>query len=124
MLDRLVRAIVLVAVLGIVGGCFPASRPQRVDTISSITGRWVGELADRGGAYPITITLREDGTWEGVSLGQRFHGVTKLVDGKVHLTNLVTGVGTTYTLFESDGQLVLRGLRDDGFVAGRLKPVP
>lgn len=124
MLDRLAHTIVLVAVVGVVAGCAPASRPQRIETISSITGRWTGELADRGGTYPITITLRDDGTWDGVSLGQRFHGITKLEDGKVRLMNLVTGGGTTYTLYESDGRLVLRGLRDDGFVAGRLKPLP
>jgi hypothetical protein len=103
----------------------PPAQPAR--DVKNIAGKWEGSLTSRSGNLPITLTIKEDGTWESIvpalsNPGPRFEGTVAVADGKFRWKSITSGRTGTYTLHEGDGKRVLVTSADDGSSVGELRP--
>lgn len=103
----------------------PPAQPAR--DVKSIAGKWEGALSSRAGNLPITLTIKEDGTWESLvpalsNPGPRFEGTVAVADGTFRWKSITSGRTGTYTLHEGDGKRVLVTKADDGSSVGELRP--
>ena len=120
------RRLAGVVVVALLAGCAPALAPARlIPDLASIAGKWEGTVTTPGGGSPFTLTIKEDGSWEGVatSPARVFKGEIRVRDGRAPFFSRTTGGSGTYTLHESNGQCMLIGRSDDGSVTVKLTPV-
>jgi len=120
---------VVVSCAALVPGCASAP-PAQTATVSlpaaqtathikQIAGKWEG-VHVRTGA-PTTMTISEDGTYRAVTSGGEFVGQVLVSDGRFRFKSRTTGLDGTMTLYEGDGQRVLKTLTDNGSIATELR---
>ena len=103
----------------------PASWPlTHIDDTKTIAGTWTGTAALPGTqAVPVTMVLREDGSYESSTPSTRFIGSYGITGGKARYRSTTSGRTGTIELRERDGQRRLIIIIDGGGRA-ELRPVP
>lgn len=112
---RVVGIVGVVAVLAMACTSLPPTKPITDGKV--LVGTWKGPLSTRGGSHDYTFTIRDDGTYVGVSPTlnpSTTDGTWRVVDGKAVWKSNTTGRMGTLILHEGEGRQVLRLLSDDG----------
>lgn len=95
-----------------------ASLPVKaVDNLDSVAGTWEGiGVGANGGAFPLTLVINEDGTYEASTPEVILKGTGKVwvKDGKIRFLTDPSAIGGTMTLHEGKGKRVLTGFADNG----------
>lgn len=123
MRGRRVLTVFLMATL--VAGCATLPPAKPVQDIRTIAGKWEGTGTAPFGTFPYALTIKEDGSWEGLAPTSPFpksEGTMAARDGKVRSVSKTTGITYTITLHEGEGQRILSGRSEDGSVTFRLTP--
>jgi hypothetical protein len=95
---------------------------QSVQDTKSIAGTWSGTAALPGtSAVPVTLVLREDGSYESFTPSTRHAGSYGITGGKARYRSTTSGRTGTFELRERDGQRLLIIIIDGGG-GGELKP--
>ena len=113
----------LVATVLVACATLPPAKP--VLDLGTIAGTWQGTVTSSSGTSPYTLTIKEDGLWEGVAPDippGRFEGKMSVKEGKIRFISHTMGRTGTYTLHEGEGRRVLSGRTDDGSITIRLTP--
>ena len=110
-----------VAVLAAACATLPPAKP--VQDIRTIAGKWEGTVTTPGGPSPYTMTIKEDGSYEGSFQGGTVVGSIRLSKGKILWKSDTSGRTGTYSLHEGEGHRLLVGQSDDGSITARLTPV-
>jgi polyhydroxybutyrate depolymerase len=97
-----------------------------------IAGTWEGKVDGPGWSTPMTCIYNEDGTGDCVvpegspvfafSDKGRFPLKRDLVEGKIRSKNLITGTASIVTLYEEEGNRLLKTLSEDGTQKGVYEP--
>lgn len=101
----------------------PPARP--IPDLKSIAGKWEGTVTLPTVTFPYTLTIREDGSWEGTSPTLppgRFEGNVRVSGGKALWISRTTGAMGTYTLHEGEGRRALRLEVEGGTGMATLRP--
>ncbi len=121
-----VRRLLLSAIVIGAAACasLPPERP--ITARQPLVGTWKGTAYGGGQAYPSTITLMDDGTWESTSTlpPGKFNGTWQVMAGRASFKSLTTGRTGTITLHEEAGKRMIRWRSDDGVVDFNLSPAP
>ncbi len=108
----------VVAILG--AGCASLPPLQTAKELHQIVGKWEGRLGD---GSPASMTIREDGRYQGVIAGGRgFAGQVQVSEGRFRFKSETTGQSGTMTLYEGDGKRILRTSTDNGSITSEYTP--
>ena len=116
-------SVLLVATVLVACATLPPAKP--VQDLRTIAGKWEGTFTAPFGTFPYALTIKEDGSWEGLAPTSPFpksEGTMAARDGKVRSVSKTTGITYTITLHEGEGQRILSGRSEDGSVTFRLTP--
>lgn len=95
---------------------------QPVQDTRSVAGTWTGTVALPGArAVPVTLLLREDGSYEAVTPSSRLVGSFGITGGKARYRAATSGRTGTFEFRERDGRRLLVIIIDGGG-GGELKP--
>src|SRR5262245_10695732 len=115
--------IVLAAPLASVIG---VAQAQQTPDLQPIIGTWEGTLKlSDGRTFPMTLMIREGGTWESLIPGlspPKFTGTVRLINGKFRYDTKENGRQGTYTLKERDGKRTLGLMNDQHTSQAELSP--
>ena len=112
-------------------GCATLPPIQPIRDLNSIAGKWEGTWYTPVGADPISLTIRQDGTWESTvppnsilarRFGTHISGTGTLSEGKYRFKSQTTAMTGVYTLHEGGGRRVLVIVSDDGKSRGEFEP--
>src|SRR5262249_8367806 len=122
----MVRSIILAPMIMLAASLAAGQPTQPATELAQIVGTWEGTLTNRGQQYPITLTIRDDGTWAsvvpGVPTGPNFSGTVRVDSGKFRYRTKENGIEGTYTLREGDGKRALELLNDPRTTSARMTP--
>ena len=116
-------SVLLVATVLVACATLPPAKP--VQDLRTIAGTWQGTVTSSSGTSPYTLTIKEDGSWEGLAPDippGRFEGKMSVKEGKIRLISHTTGRTGTYTLHEGEGKRALTGATDEKDVTVQLRP--
>ena len=114
--NRLALALLLVGAVLTMGAKW-AETP--ITDFSDVAGTWTGLKKWSNWSYPVTITIKQDGSYE-EDTRRGSSGTMRIVAGKIQYESAY-GFTTTVTLYERKGKRVLRAKRGDG-VTWKVKP--
>lgn len=120
---RGILALMLMALALAACATLPPVKP--IADLRSIAGKWEGTVTLFQGTFPYTLTIREDGSWEGTSptlAPGRFEGSVRVSGGKALWISRTTGAMGTYILHEGEGGRVLRLEVEGGTGTATLRP--
>jgi len=101
----------------------PTTPPRSSYTM--LVGTWSGTVYGQQGSYPLTITFKDDGTYDAASATLKpgtFEGTWQLSGGTVVWKSITTGRTGTATVQEANGKRTLRLIPDDGTSTVELTP--
>ena len=117
-----VAMVALALILPVLSGAvaYGAERAITIADVKELAGDWEGSLSGvRGGTVPFTMSVSDDGKWQGVSPNAPSNGTLRLESGAVTWTSQTTSRRGKMTLHEVDGKRVLR-LQAEGGVSAEL----
>ena len=129
-------AIVLTALLvgfaATLAGCVTAAGPVAVSDIKTVTGTWNGIVYPNSelDPYRVTLTIRDDGTYDVVAAAQKTIGTSRgkgtivIRDGRLIMEG-ERGRGVARLLKDRDGNLTMivdATLSDNSTLSARLSP--
>lgn len=95
-----------------------------IEDFSSVAGTWKGMVSWKGytsWTSPITITLRQDGSYDEDNGWLPGQGKMRIVEGKLQYES-ADGLVVTVTLHEGNGKRILKGKSQDAGRAFKVKP--
>jgi hypothetical protein len=102
------------------------AQAQPIADLQPIVGTWEGTLKlSNGRTFPMTLMIREDGTWETLVPGlspPKFTGTVRLINGKFRYDTKENGRQGTYTLKERDSKRTLELMNDQHTSQAELIP--
>jgi tetratricopeptide (TPR) repeat protein len=125
------RFINILIAVAFVWACTTLPPIQPIRDLNSIAGKWEGIWYSSLGIDPMSLTIRQDGTYEGIvppgsnlaiKFGTHFVGTGKLSKGTYRFKSQKTGMTGVYTLHEGGGRRVLVSVSDDGRARGEFEP--
>ncbi len=135
---RLLAIFPLIALTWSCATTSPSPSFQPIRDFKEVAGKWEGALCTEvlerevSGCYPVMMILMEDGSAEVIvpknsgyfrySNNGRVPMIQKLVGGKIHVTNQITGYTGITTMRVIEGNRVLFYESTDESTKGELKP--
>jgi hypothetical protein len=96
-----------------VAGCAsaPSGRALQVDSVASLSGKWLGYATGTaaGAPNPIELTINPDGTWSSRTGAQLQNGTVTINAGKISFTRQGASAGSATVFSSSTAVLQERG---------------
>ena len=129
------RILIISFVVALTCSCATLPPVQPVRDFKDVAGKWEGTVCTGGlGCSPVVAILMEDGSGESIvpqgsphfQLSEKGHFplMWELVDGKIRITNKISGSTGTSTVHEGEGKRLMLYKSDDGSTTAKYTPVP